>query len=70
MIHDGLLILYSILDSALIVFLIMQYRNLLKSEEYESDTLTNKFIVACLAILGIVFIAAILVLTLYYVFAS
>lgn len=66
--HDALLVLYSILDFVLIVFLVMQYRNLLKSEEYESDTLTNKFIVACLAILGILFIAVVLVLTLYYVF--
>lgn len=63
-----LLSIYSIFDFAIIVFLIRQYVQFLKSEEYESDTLLNRFIIACLAIGGIIFLFFLFMATVYYIF--
>lgn len=60
--------LYSLVDISFIVFLIGQYRILMKSEEYIDESLINKFILGILAIGGILFTLFLLIATLYYCF--
>lgn len=62
-----LLIIYSIADIAILIFLFKQYQILLKSEEYTSDSLMNKFIVGFLAIGGMLLILALLGASSYYI---
>lgn len=61
-----LLIIYSIIDVGFLFFLFQQYKVLIKSEEYTTDSLINKFIVGILALGGIIFTITLLVLSLYY----
>jgi len=63
-----ILIIYSIVDISFIIFLLNQYKNLIKSDEYISESLINKFILGSLAIGGIVFTLSLLVATIYYIF--
>lgn len=63
-----ILILYSIVDISFLVFLFKQYKLLIKSEEYVSESLMNKFIIGFLALGGITFTFALLIATAYYVF--
>lgn len=63
-----ILILYSIVDISFLVFLFKQYKLLIKSEEYVSESLMNKFIIGFLALGGITFTLALLIATAYYVF--
>jgi hypothetical protein len=65
-----ILVLYSIVDISFIIFLINQYKNLIKSDEYISESLINKFILGSLAIGGIVFTFSLLLATVYYIFAA
>jgi hypothetical protein len=66
---DIILTLYSIVDITFIIFLINQYKNLIKSDEYVSESLINKFILGSLAIGGIVFTLSLLIATIYYIFS-
>jgi hypothetical protein len=63
-----ILALYSLVDISFIIFLISQYKNLIKSDEYISESLMNKFILGSLAIGGIVFTLSLLISTVYYIF--
>jgi hypothetical protein len=63
-----ILILYSIVDISFLVFLFKQYRILIKSEEYVSESLLNKFIIGVLALGGIIFTFTLLIATIYYIF--
>jgi hypothetical protein len=63
-----LLSIYGIADAAILIFLYKQYRVLVKSEEYTSDSLMNKFIVGFLAIGGMMLIVALFILSVYYIF--
>lgn len=60
--------LYSIVDITFIIFLIGQYKILIKSEEYLGESLINKFILGTLAIGGILFTLTLFIITLYYFF--
>lgn len=64
-----ILSLYSIVDICFIVFLVQQYKNLIKSDEYVSESLMNKFIVGTLATGGIAFTVSLLIATIYYIFS-
>ena len=68
MILKILLALYGIADIALLTFLYKQYKLLVNSDEYTSDSLMNKFIVGFLAIGGMLCIVALLIATSYYIF--
>jgi len=61
--------IYGIIDIGVLIFLFMQYKTLLKSEDYNNDSLINKFIVGFLAIGGLAFVLGLLAITLYYVFS-
>lgn len=61
-----LLLIYSLADIAILVFLIKQYQMLLKSEEYTSDSLMNKFIVGFLAVGGMLMVFSLLICSSYY----
>jgi hypothetical protein len=63
-----ILAIYSIVDISFIIFLISQYKNLIKSDEYVSESLMNKFILGSLAIGGIIFTLSLLISTVYYIF--
>ena len=63
-----ILIIYSLVDITFLIFLYYQYKQLIKSEEYNSESLMNKFILGFVAIGGIVFILTLLLFTLYYTF--
>ncbi len=63
-----ILAIYSIVDISFIIFLISQYKNLIKSDEYISESLMNKFILGSLAIGGIIFTLSLLISTVYYIF--
>jgi hypothetical protein len=60
--------LYSLVDITFLIFLYYQYKQLIKSEEYTSESLMNKFILGILAIGGILFVMFLLIFTVYYVF--
>lgn len=62
-----ILIIYSLADIILLTFLFKQYQILLKSEEYVSDSLMNKFIVGFLAFGGMLLVLGLLVASSYYV---
>lgn len=64
-----LLAIYSLADIAILTFLYRQYQMLVKSEEYLSDSLMNKFIVGFLAIGGMLLIFALLFASGYYIVA-
>lgn len=68
MILKILLSTYAIADVAILIFLYKQYQMLIKSDEYTSDSLMNKFIVGFLAIGGMLLIVALLLASLYYIF--
>jgi len=61
-------IIYSLVDITFLIFLYYQYKQLIKSEEYNSESLMNKFILGFVAIGGIVFVLTLLLFTLYYTF--
>ena len=63
-----LLTIYSMVDVTFLVFLYYQYKQLLKSEEYTSESLMNKFILGFVAIGGIIFVFALLSISVYYIF--
>lgn len=63
-----ILSIYSLVDITFLVFLYYQYRQLLKSEEYNSESLMNKFILGFIAIGGILFILTLLFATTYFIF--
>lgn len=63
-----ILAIYGIADATLLVFLYKQYRMLLKSDEYTSDSLINKFIVGFLAMGGMFMVVALFCITVYYIF--
>jgi hypothetical protein len=63
-----ILIIYSLVDITFLIFLYYQYKQLIKSEEYNSESLMNKFILGFVAIGGIVFVLTLLLFTLYYTF--
>lgn len=63
-----LLTIYSLVDVTFLVFLYYQYKQLLKSEEYTSESLMNKFILGFIAIGGIIFVFALLSISIYYIF--
>jgi hypothetical protein len=62
-----ILILYSLADIVLLTFLFKQYQILLKSEEYVSDSLMNKFIVGFLAFGGMLLVLGLLIASSYYI---
>lgn len=62
-----ILILYSLADIILLTFLFKQYQILLKSEEYVSDSLMNKFIVGFLAFGGMLLVLGLLIASSYYI---
>lgn len=68
MLNKILLSIYSLVDIAILMFLVKQYGVLLKSEEYTSDSLMNKFIVGFLAIGGMALVASLLVASIYCIF--
>lgn len=61
-----LLGLYSIVDFVFLIFLVKQYRQLIKSEEYVAESLVNKFILGALAIGGLLLTFILLISTVYY----
>jgi uncharacterized BrkB/YihY/UPF0761 family membrane protein len=63
-----ILTIYSLVDITFLIFLYYQYKQLIKSEEYNSESLMNKFILGFVAIGGIVFVLTLLLFTLYYTF--
>jgi hypothetical protein len=63
-----ILTIYSLVDITFLIFLYYQYKQLIKSEEYNSESLMNKFILGFVAIGGIVFVLFLLLSTLYYMF--
>lgn len=63
-----LLSIYGVADIAILTFLYMQYKMLVKSEEYTTDSLMNKFIVGFLAIGGMLLIVALFLATGYFIF--
>jgi hypothetical protein len=63
-----LLSIYGVADAALLVFLFKQYRMLVKSDEYTSDSLMNKFIVGFLAVGGMMLITALFIASIYCIF--
>jgi uncharacterized membrane protein len=63
-----ILTIYSLVDITFLIFLYYQYKQLIKSEEYNSESLMNKFILGFIAIGGIIFVLSLLLSTLYYVF--
>jgi uncharacterized membrane protein len=63
-----ILTIYSLVDITFLIFLYYQYKQLIKSEEYNSESLMNKFILGFVAIGGIIFILSLLLFTLYYTF--
>lgn len=63
-----LLSIYSVADAAILVFLYKQYQMLVKSDEYTSDSLMNKFIVGFLAVGGMMLIIALFFSSIYYIF--
>jgi hypothetical protein len=63
-----ILTIYSLVDITFLIFLYYQYKQLIKSEEYNSESLMNKFILGFVAIGGIVFVLFLLLSTLYYTF--
>jgi uncharacterized membrane protein len=63
-----ILTIYSLVDITFLIFLYYQYKQLIKSEEYNSESLMNKFILGFVAIGGIIFVLSLLLSTLYYVF--
>lgn len=65
-----ILLIYSLVDIAFIIFLIKQYKQLIKSDEYISESLMNKFILGCLALGGIIFTFSLLISTVYYIFQA
>lgn len=62
-----ILIIYSLADIVLLTFLFKQYQILLKSEEYVSDSLMNKFIVGFLAVGGMLLVFALLIASVFYI---
>jgi len=62
-----ILFIYALVDIAFLVFLVQQYKLLMKSEEYTTDSLINKFIIGVLAIGGMIFTLALLICTVYYI---
>lgn len=62
-----ILIIYSLADIVLLTFLFKQYQILLKSEEYVSDSLMNKFIVGFLAVGGMLLVVALLIASMFYI---
>lgn len=62
-----ILIIYSLADIVLLTFLYKQYQILLRSEEYLSDSLMNKFIVGFLAVGGMLLILALLIASIFYI---
>ena len=63
-----ILIIYSLVDITFLIFLYYQYKQLIKSEEYNSESLMNKFILGFVAIGGIVFVLTLLLFKLYYTY--
>jgi hypothetical protein len=63
-----ILTIYSLVDITFLIFLYYQYKQLIKSEEYNSESLMNKFILGFVAIGGIVFVLFLLLSTSYYIF--
>ena len=63
-----LLSIYSVADAAILIFLYKQYQMLVKSDEYTSDSLMNKFIVGFLAVGGMTLIVALFIASMYYIF--
>ena len=63
-----LLSIYSVADAAILIFLYKQYQMLVKSDEYTSDSLMNKFIVGFLAVGGMILIVALFIASMYYIF--
>jgi uncharacterized membrane protein YqgA involved in biofilm formation len=63
-----LLSIYGVADAALLVFLFKQYRMLVKSDEYTSDSLMNKFIVGFLAVGGMMLVATLFIASIYCIF--
>ena len=63
-----ILIIYSIIDISAIIFLFLQYKILLNSDDYKNDSLINKFIVGFLALGGLIFVLGLLLTTVYYIF--
>jgi len=63
-----ILTIYSLVDITFLIFLYYQYKQLIKSEEYNSESLMNKFILGFVAIGGIIFVLFLLLSTLYYTF--
>jgi hypothetical protein len=63
-----ILTIYSLVDITFLIFLYYQYKQLIKSEEYNSESLMNKFILGFVAIGGIVFVLFLLLSTLYCIF--
>ncbi len=63
-----ILTIYSLVDITFLIFLYYQYKQLIKSEEYNSESLMNKFILGFVAIGGIIFVLFLLLSTLYCTF--
>lgn len=63
-----LLSIYSFADAAILIFLYKQYQMLVKSDEYTSDSLMNKFVVGFLAVGGMMLIVTLLIASMYYIF--
>jgi hypothetical protein len=63
-----LLLIYSVADAAILIFLYKQYRMLLKSDEYTSDSLMNRFVVGFLAVSGMMLVVALTIASVYYIF--
>lgn len=62
-----ILVIYSIIDIAFLIFLFKQYRLLIKSEEYTTESLMNKFILGFLAIGGMFLTFILLLITTYFI---
>ena len=63
-----LLSIYSVADAAILIFLYKQYRMLMKSDEYTSDSLMNRFVVGFLAVGGMMLMLTLTIASLYYIF--